>query len=810
MHFLRTAVALAAVAQLAGVEARNLVKPRVRRSASPEATVSDSSSSSSSSGFCTDPSDVTVTAPYSNIWTDITLTESDAIIGFLFSDSVGFNLTAIENATISDNYIHSIELIRPNKTDALAYISGQTSTTPTRYAKVVINHFGQEDPVFRFYKVGPVPVTNDTTIEPLTEIYRADPTRSVNCGPYDDQMSNAQDVPIAAAMTAIADITQDLLGYGWVYYGSGNDSSTLSYETMAPLGRDGKHRYGWTVFQAPGQQATASPVGLQMGFDFSGTDPSLYSLEAIWYNGQTWTCLEDFRASWEAGTIVRGTQVSPDVTWASTSRTSNDTWGTPELDSRHSPMGVEPEGKRYQVDKDNRYVKWNDFEFFIATDGARGVALFDVKYAGERIIYEIGLQEAIAQYAGNDPGQLSTVYLDSYYGFGRLLFQMIEGYDTPYGATFLNTWANFNGETFLHADSIAIFEVDSGRPIQRHLEGWYTYYGTIESTRDPVLVVRSIATIGNYDYIIDYMFHFDGTIEFEVSASGYLQATYYFEGEYKHGYRIHDALHGSMHDHVVAVKVDLDVAGTENSLQIVDIVQMKADVPDAWFPDYMEVGRHPNTMGISRKFVDSEDDARISWPDNGQGMAIVVNKNATNQWGEMRGYRVAPGVGAVHQTITKTSPFLTNGANWASTDLAATVRKDTEPYLSDEFNQESHLTPLVNSDDFFDGESLDQQDLVLWVTLGMHHVPNTQDIPNTLANIAHTSFILTPFNYFDSEQTRRTAQILQVDLENDVTTVTEYVPVPSCTVNLTALAEVDAYVGLEEYHNVLVKGHHAS
>jgi hypothetical protein len=37
--------------------------------------------------------------------------------------------------------------------------------------------------------------------------------------------------------------------------------------------------------------------------------------------------------------------------------------------------------------------------------------LYDVKYKGERILYELGLQEAIAHYAGNDPTQSGTAYL---------------------------------------------------------------------------------------------------------------------------------------------------------------------------------------------------------------------------------------------------------------------------------------------------------------------------------------------------------------------------------------------------------------
>lgn len=43
-----------------------------------------------------------------------------------------------------------------------------------------------------------------------------------------------------------------------------------------------------------------------------------------------------------------------------------------------------------------------------------GMRLYDVKYKGERIIYELGLQEAIAHYAGNDPHQSGTAYLGTF------------------------------------------------------------------------------------------------------------------------------------------------------------------------------------------------------------------------------------------------------------------------------------------------------------------------------------------------------------------------------------------------------------
>ena len=37
---------------------------------------------------------------------------------------------------------------------------------------------------------------------------------------------------------------------------------------------------------------------------------------------------------------------------------------------------------------------------------------------------------------------------------------------------------------------------------------------------------------------------------------------------------------------------------------------------------------------------------------------------------------------------------------------------------------------------FFDGENITQEDLVAWVNVGMHHLPQAEDSPNTRTNVA--------------------------------------------------------------------------
>ena len=204
-----------------------------------------------------------------------------------------------------------------------------------------------------------------------------------------------------------------------------------------------------------------------------------------------------------------------------------------------------------------------DFSFYISSNKDLGMQLHNIKYKGERIIYEVGLQEAVAHYASSsDPFQASNAYLDSAYGFGQSTFQLVSGFDCPSYATYLNTSFYDSETTHIHPSSICMFEYDTNFPIQRHTAPTY-----VSVTKNIQFVVRSVATVGNYDYVFDYEFFYDGSIHVTVRASGYIQSSFWTSGNPTNdGFHIHDHLLGSMHDHVLNYKLDLDVAGTANSL----------------------------------------------------------------------------------------------------------------------------------------------------------------------------------------------------------------------------------------------------
>lgn len=237
----------------------------------------------------------------------------------------------------------------------------------------------------------------------------------------------------------------------------------------------------------------------------------------------------------------------------------------------------------------------------------------------------------------------------------------------------------------------------------------------VAATKNVYFTVRSVSTIGNYDYMFTYTFYMDGSIGVEVRASGYIQSAFYAKNE-EYGFRIHDQLSGSLHDHVINFKADFDIMETNNSIQLMDQIPIKTTYPWSRGVEY-------STMKLSRKYLETEDEGRINWA-SGPQEVLIVNEDKPNKYGENPAFRIVPSAGTGHLTV-ENSTVLRQSAKWAETDLAFTVAHDYEPRSANIFNTMDKKNPPNDFSKFFNGESLRKQDLVVWFNLGMHHVPHT-------------------------------------------------------------------------------------
>ncbi|KAJ9662521.1 hypothetical protein H2201_006009 [Coniosporium apollinis] len=666
--------------------------------------------------------------------------ETVSVAEWLFAQPA-LNLTVSENATEWDNTVALIELMVPGKAEVLTYLNSNGSA-PLRYAHVVVDHRATTEPYLADLLVGPLPIRNGTTrYEPLTYPYTKSAGGRVRNLDADSETMSAWFYNISAS---IEDITQEL----WGGTATGADEDTLDLWGIDPPWQDDGRIIRWTAFwnlpTSDFDVETLLPLGLYFKADVTGRDPTGWSVEGWFYNGIFYSTTDEFRSAFYSPGFVK-LPPNEDGLWGQTGQRGP----VPPLDTAYPPTMVAPSGPRFFVDEQQQYVKWMDFEFYLGFSRDIGLSLHDIKYKGQRIIYELSLQEAIAHYAGQDPMQSGTAYLDSFYGFGPYAFELVKGYDCPPHATYLNSSFYVRETTHTHTDSICLFEMDAPYPMQRHSTGSY-----VSAAQNVYFTVRTVNTVGNYDYMFSYEFYMDGTIDVNVRASGYIQAAY-FANNHDYGYQIHSALSGSMHDHVLNYKIDFDILGTANTMIATTLVPVSETYP--W-----SGGKPRNTMKLVRETVASEDNSRLLWGANGATQYTIVNTDQPNRHGEPRGYRILPSLGTAHLTVQDSSNVV-NAANWATHDIYVTRQKDSEPRAAHPYNSQDVFDPPIDFAKFFDGESLLQEDLVVWVNLGMHHVPHTGDLPNTVFTTSHNGVQIMPLNYLEGDPSMESVQQVKIE-----------------------------------------------
>ncbi|RPA74463.1 amine oxidase catalytic domain-containing protein [Ascobolus immersus RN42] len=727
---------------------------------------------------CSAPSFRPVKAPYENIFSGLTTQETVDLTSFLIKDS-GLNLTLSENATAWDNTIITLELLTPNKTDALAHTDG-TSAPPTRYAHVVIDFRAREDAYIQNFMVGPLPVKKGSTkAVPLDFPYNGKNGGKIRNYQVDAGLKYEFLVNVT---TAIDDITLDLFNISLKF--SEKDNGALL--PIDPIWREGGRTISWDHLWSLGSGEndimTIQPSGLHFKTDMTGRDPSKWKLMGLWFNKKLYKSVAEFRKAYEAGKLPKDLRVE-EGEWSSTDPSEEDEEDEVDGNDIEPPSQIAPSGGRHRIDVEQNYVEWMGFSFFIGFKRDTGLRLWDIKWKGERIIYELGLEEALATYAGSAPTHSGAAFLDSFFAFGPFSLELLPGYDCPAHATFLNTSHYSFEQTVVHPNALCIFEQDAGMPIYRHTSSINPSHRYASATKNTYLVVRTIATMGNYDYMFDYKFYLDGSMSIEVHASGLIMSAH-APGNDDYGFEITDNLSGSVHDHILNYKLDFDILGTANSVRTTEFVP--ANVKYDW------ADKPRSTMKIKRGWLKTENESQLNWHPNSAQSYTIVNKDKKNALGEHRGYRFIPR-GVIHSTILD-SPNLKKAAEWRHHHFYITKRKETERSSANPRNGLDTDNVMQDFSKFFNGESLDQEDVVVWFNLGMHHMPTSQDLPNTVMTTAHSAMFLEPINFNKWNPAKQSRKKVRVEYEAGKVNAVEFFGMkePACRA-------VDGVVGKEAF-----------
>jgi len=119
--------------------------------------------------------------------------------------------------------------------------------------------------------------------------------------------------------------------------------------------------------------------------------------------------------------------------------------------------------------------------------------------------------------------------------------------------------------------------------------------------------------------------------------------------------------------------------------------------------------------------------------------------------GHARGYRIHT-TGFSKNVLPDDSPLVKGGGCWSKYQLAVTKQNDNERTTASHFVQGDPFNPAVSFDRFLENNDLLlDQDLVAWVTVGIHHIPSSEDLPVTTTPGKTLSVAMVPFNNYERD-----------------------------------------------------------
>jgi len=437
----------------------------------------------------------------------------------------------------------------------------------------------------------------------------------------------------------------------------------------------------------------------------------------------------------------------------------------PEMLARAEPRIYYPDGPRFVVS--GRTVSWMGWDFHTDIHPLTGLHIMNLRFQGERIAYALHATEFSAVYSGSS-NKKDLFYSDGGYEMGNCATTLKVGLQCPEQSVFLPSLGYDSGYVWGGAlegsetpMATCIFEAPDNEALFQHAQMRY------EGLPSTSLTVRTVLTVGNYDYTQTFKLKADGTFELGKDLSGYAVGGYVLPdapSSYKlnkmFGALLSKSSIGALHTHSAGYKFDLDIGGTENNFKVKEFKfgPLSAQLAKAGIDSETIAYSNPSSYYYDEKYITSEgtwdNDGDAVWSPPGACLSkkssekYIVESTSTTTLGHKRGYVIE---------LPSTAPLLLpehdaylHLQNFTKCDVAVTKMNtaDIEPVSMDVFGNlyPKPASPGEDLSHFFDDESLEDEDLVVYVQSTKPHFVKTEDVP--VPSTMGAAVVFKPFNYF--------------------------------------------------------------
>ena len=399
---------------------------------------------------------------------------------------------------------------------------------------------------------------------------------------------------------------------------------------------------------------------------------------------------------------------------------------------------LQPDGPSFTLD--GHKLTWQRWSMRLAMHPVEGLVLHQVGYQDpavgrtRSILHRAAMAEMAVPYG--DP-QLQHfwrhVFDEGEVGMGRTANPLTLGCDCLGEIRYLDAPMLLpDGTVAVTKNAICIHEEDAGI-LWRHFD---RDAGVSHVRRARRLVVSYWATLGNYDYGYYWCFYQDGSIEVEVRLSGVVlaSATTADAPTSPYAARLTSTLEGPHHQHFFCFRLDLDIDGTTNVVEEVDVVAEPEGPDNPYGSAFRPVVTPLWTEAGAQRSVDPT--VGRSWK--------ILNPDVRNALGDPVAYQLH--VPASPRLLAGEGSAAGKRAAFARHHLWVTAYDPTQTRAAGDYPSlhpgAAGLPSYAAAD-----RSLVDSDVVLWVTVGANHVARPEEWP--VMPVERLVFGLKPAGFFD-------------------------------------------------------------
>ena len=221
-------------------------------------------------------------------------------------------------------------------------------------------------------------------------------------------------------------------------------------------------------------------------------------------------------------------------------------------------------------------MSWQNWRFRFAVNGREGLVLYTVGYEDRGRCVPSSIADRFPRWwfltaIPRMPGISGLPLMKARTVWAVMPIPSSRDPTRPRNATFFDaTLADETGVPFSVPRAVALYERDGGL-LWKHFDRDNNHNA---SRRSRELVLSWIATVGNYDYGFNWVFHQDGTLEMQVLLTGIMEtkgvdldsAAHQPTRRRAYGHLVSRNLLAVHHQHFFNFRLDMDVDGSRNSV----------------------------------------------------------------------------------------------------------------------------------------------------------------------------------------------------------------------------------------------------